>query len=587
MRGQAEDRDERGQRRRLTARVGVVIAFMLVVVVAFGIRLVDIQVVSAASYNTDAESRRVGSSVVYGTRGNIVDRNGAVLAESTERYDITISPKIALGYTEINGSILPMLEGIGQITGQDPTELLNILQRDPESDYAVLARGLTLEQYLAIRELKPPGVYGVRVPGRIYPNGAVAGNLVGFLGTDEPLAGFERSEDQCLAAQDGKIIYQRSADGVAMPGTEVTEVPAVDGGTLQLTVDRDLQWYVQEALAKIVTDVRGTWGSAIVVDVTTGEILALADVPTLDPNDFQSADASVTGSRSFAIPYEPGSVMKPVVMAMLMDQGLVSPTEQINAPYSMDFGDKAGRIYDWGWHNPHLTAAGVLAESSNTGIAQLAERMPDQQRYEYLQKFGFGSKSGIGFTGESGGLLRSWDAWDARTRLNIAFGHGISTTILQLAEAYATIANHGVSMPLSLVESCTLADGTVVTPERAEPEQVVSQAAADTVVSMMENDTAFYAKDDDVLIPGYRIAAKTGTAYVAENGAYTNKTTISYAGIAPADNPRYLVIASVGTPYRGNSHLIGAPVRNMLAQALTRNEIGPSSGDYVHYPLYW
>jgi cell division protein FtsI (penicillin-binding protein 3) len=184
-------------------------------------------------------------------------------------------------------------------------------------------------------------------------------------------------------------------------------------------------------------------------------------------------------------------------------------------------------------------------------------------------------------------VLAPADKWDARTRLNIAFGAGMSTTILQLAQGYQAIANGGVSEPLRLVESCTKADGTVVTPDLPAAQQVVSGQAASTVISMMENDQAFYATGDDVQIPGYRIASKTGTAYVALNGAYTNQSTISYAAIAPADDPQYVVITSIGLPYKGNSHLVGTAVRDVLAQVLSKNHVAPSTGEMTQYPMYW
>jgi len=576
---------DRSGSRRLGRRIGVGIAIVLAIVIAFVVRLVDIQVVSAATYNAEATAKRDGTATVYSTRGSIVDRDGGVLAESVERYDITASPKVMLGPGG-GAAILPTLEQIADVTGQEPADLLAVLQEDPESDYAVLATGLDLDQYDRIVALKISGIYGVRVPGRVYPDGQVAGNLVGFLGTDEPLAGIERADDACLAGTDGVVTYQRSADGVRIPGTDVVEQPAVDGGTVTLTIDRDLQWFAQERTQKIMTDLGGTWAASIVVDTTTGEILALADVPTLDPNDFQSADPSVTGSRSFSTPYEPGSIMKPFVMAMLLDQGLITPYDQVNAPYRMDFGPGVGTINDFGYHKSNLTVAGVLMQSSNTGEAQLSEKMPDAQRYDYYTKFGFGQKTDIDFP-QSAGVMRPADQWDARTRLNIAFGAGMSATLPQLAQAYLAIANGGLSEPVSLVQSCTAPDGTVTAPERPAAQQVISGQAAATTLSMMEDDQAFYATTDDVSIPGYRIASKTGTAYVADSNGYTNQTTISYAAIAPADHPRYVVITSVGLPYKGNSHLVGAAVRDLLAQALSKNHVAPSTGQYVQYPMYW
>ncbi len=581
------DRAAPSSSRRLGRRIGFVIAIVLAVVCAFVVRLVDIQVVDAATYNASATEHRDGSAIIYGTRGPIVDRDGGVLAESIERYDVTISPKVLLTYKD--DAVKAYLEELGGVTGQEVSALDAIVRKDPESDYAVLDKGLDLDQFDQVSAFKIPGLVLVRDTARIYPEGEVAGNLVGFLGTDAPLAGVELSEDQCLAATNGAVTYQRSADGVRIPDTEEVTTPSVDGGTVALTIDRDIQWYAQERVEKLRKKLKGTWAESIVVDTRTGQILALVDDPTLDPNDFQSAKASLTGSRAFTTPFEPGSIVKPMTLAMLLDQGRISPTDKVNAPYSMYFGKKVGTINDFSAHPSDLTVAGVLAWSSNTGIAQLAKKIPDSLRYQYMQEFGFGSKTDVAFPGQSGGVLPLLKNWDPRTRLNVSFGSGMSATMLQLGQAYQTIANGGVSVPLSLVKSCTAPDGTVTAPEQPEPTQVVSASAAKTTLGIMENDETFYASvdHDDVLLKGYRIAAKTGTAQVVKNGKYTNATTISFAAIAPADKPRYVVITSIGLSYTGQSHLIGAADRDILAEVLAKNHVAPSHGKRASYPIYW
>ena len=574
------------RKRRGGPRFGIAILLTLAVVVGFTIRLVDIQIVNASALTAQARDKRALEAPVYGARGDIIDRNGAILADSVERYDITVSPRVALGFTEMNGSVEQALAGIGQVTGQDPAALMQILTADPQSDYAVLAKDLTLDQYQAIDALGIPWVYAVRVQARTYPNGALAGNLIGFLGTDEPLAGLERSEDSCLAAQDGVISYERSEDGVRIPDTEVTEVPAKDGGTLQLTIDRDLQWYVQEEMAKAALSLGATWAAAVVVRISDGALMAVTDWPTLDPNDFAHADPAVTGSRAFAIPYEPGSIMKPITAAIAIDSGHATPLTQLNAPYAMDFGD-AGIITDAEYHDPNLTLTGGLVYSSNTALSQIAGMVPDEQRMDYYKAFGFDQTTEVDFMGESAGYIPALQDWDPRTRLVMGYGQALSATILQMASAYQTLGNDGLRMPLKLVESCTAADGTITEPDAGAPRQVVQPATAQEVRNMMEMVYEHNGLWDDLNIPGYRVGVKSGTAEVAENGQYTSKSVISYAGIAPIDDPQYAVVVSAGVPWAAMSSQIARTFHDVMSQVLTLFRVQPSTGAANELPITW
>lgn len=574
------------RQRRFGPRAAVVLLIAFAVVIAFGVRLVDIQIVSAAALTEEATDRRAYSSPVYGERGNIVDRNGAVLADSVERYDITASPRVALGSTDLYGSVEAALAGIAEVTGQDPAQLLATITADPESDYAVLAEDLTLDEYEAVVELDIPWVYAERVQARTYPNGALAANLIGFMGTDEPLAGLERSQNECLAGQDGLVSYERSEDGVRIPSTVVVEQAAVDGGTLQLTIDRDLQWYAQETMAKAALSLGATWASAVVMRVSDGALMAVTDWPTLEPNDFASADPAVTGSRAFAIPYEPGSIMKPITAAIAIDAGLADVDTPVEAPTRMDFGD-AGLITDATSHGANLTLTGGLVYSSNTAMSQFAGMVDDETRMAYYDAFGFNHVSEVDFTGESGGYIPELQDWDARTRLVMGYGQAMSSTIIQMASAYQTIGNDGVRVPPRLVESCTLADGTVVDGASGESTQVISAETASKVRMMMEMVAEHGGSWDALNIPGYRIGVKSGTAEVAENGVYTDKVVISYAGLVPIDDPQYVVIVSAGIPDSLSSYQIAPTFHDLAAQTITLLGVAPSTGTSVQLPSEW
>jgi len=572
--------------RRLGRRSGPAVLVVFAVVIAFAVRLIDIQVVSAQALTAEAKDKRALEAPVYGVRGSIVDRNGAVLADSVERYDLTVSPKVALGFSELNGSVQAGLKGIAGITGQDPAALLAIMTGDPTSDYAVLSKNLTLAQYQAVDALDIAWVYAVRVQARNYPNGALAANLIGFLGTDEPLAGLERSQNACLASVDGVVSYERSEDGVRLPGSEVTEVPAKDGGTLQLTIDRDLQWYVQERMAKAAQALGATWASAAVVRISDGALMAVTDYPTLDSNDFASADPAVTGSRAFAIPYEVGSIMKPVTASIAIDTGKATPTTQLDAPSSKDFGE-AGVITDATYHEANLTLTGGLVNSSNVALSEIAAMVPDQQRLDYMHAFGFDQTTEIDFTGESAGYIPEIQNWDARTRLVMGYGQAMSATILQMASAYQTIANDGVRIPLKLVQSCTAADGTVTTNDEGASRRVIQSSTAAQVRNMMEMVYEHNGLWADLNISGYRVGVKSGTGEVAENGVYTDKVVLSYAGIAPIDDPQYVVVVSAGVPWAATSGQIASTFHDIMSQTLTMFRVQPSSGTATELPSTW
>jgi cell division protein FtsI (penicillin-binding protein 3) len=312
-------------------------AVVLVALVGvFVVRLVDIQVVRAAELSEEAEGRRSMTVPVYGVRGEIVDANGIVLADSVMRYDITMSPKQAMGEEPAVSAVL--LDSATQLAGAlgiQPEVITTIIEQelaaDPESDYAYVAKQVDTATYERVKALKIPWVYAEEHPGRRYPNGAVAGNLLGFFGDDgDPLAGVELSEDECLAGEDGEVSYLHSlSDWVQIPGTEVVHKQSRDGGTLQLTIDADLQWMVQRIAEAQVQAVGAEWATVTVMEAKTGRLLAVADVPTVDPNNPTATAKDDRGSRSFTAPFEPGSTFKAITAASVIDDGKADPLSQI------------------------------------------------------------------------------------------------------------------------------------------------------------------------------------------------------------------------------------------------------------------
>lgn len=587
---------ERGTRRRLAAWMLI----LAIVLSAFVVRLVDIQVVRADELAEESEARRSIPLTVYGARGDIVDDQGVVLADSVYRYDITVSPRFVKDYDLVdpdtgertNHTVTEALASVAAIVGQDPGAMLAEVQGqlaiDPADDHAYLIRGVTTEAFQAVRELRIPWVYSERLPSRTYPNGQIAGNLVGFLGTDGPQTGLERRLDECLAAKDGSSTYERGADGVRLPGTTVVQQQAVDGGTLRLTIDSNVQWFAQQTIAEQAQAIGADWATAWVVRVDDGHVIAAADWPTVDPNDVNGTAADNLGSRSFSSPFEPGSIIKSLTFAALLDAGLTSPGEQVIAPGRLPTIAGYSITDAWAHDDLRLTTTGVLVRSSNTGTSVLSERLSVQQRHDYLARFGIGEESAVDFLGESSGRLPDPETIDGHGALTQMFGQGMSTTSAQIAGAYQALANGGVRLPLTLVSGCENADGTVTHIPPTEGVRAVSENAANTTLAMLQGVATDGSIASLIDIPGYRVAAKTGTAEVAENGRYTDERIISVAGVAPADDPQFVVVVTYGKPDTMKTSATAAPTfRSLMTQVLKTFRVPPSTQPAPRLPITW
>lgn len=580
---------QRASRRRLA--IAVLLTFAVVGV--FVVRLVDIQVVKAAEFNAESLDKRAIEVVVPAPRGEIVDENGTVLADSVTRYDITASPKNAGVFerTAEDGStskitVLQAVTEIAQLTGTNANDLLLAVTTDPTSDWAMLVKGVDTKTFRAVRDLRIPWIYPQPHAHRTYPAGSVAGNLVGFVGTDGPQNGLEATEDSCLASTDGSSTYERGADGVRIPGSTVTTREAIPGGTITLTIDSDLQWFVQQAIAEQAIAIGAESAMATVVRVADGHILAMADWPSVDPNNVDGTEVRFLGSRAFNYQFEPGSIMKALTASMLIDQGAATPSTHVVVPGVWRSPDGARVRDSFGHGDLRLTLTGVLEQSSNVGMSILGSTLPQSVRYDYLRKYGMGSVTAVDFQGEADGLLAK--NWNVQQNYDITYGQGISVTLAQMASAYQAIANGGLRLPLTLVESCTKPDGTVVDLPSTEGTRVVSEQAAHTTVNMLESVVTGGSLSSQLTIPGYRIAAKTGTGEVAANGVYTSDRIVSVAGIAPAENPEYVVIVTYVKPHIMKSSAAAAPTfRKIMTQVLKTYRVPPSTTPGPGYPTTW
>lgn len=580
--------------RKTKRRTALAIVVIFAVISVFVVRLVDIQVVSAAEYNKDSLSKRSVSQTVYGSRGNIVDTNGNVLADSVDRFDITASPALVAPFDRRSAdgkskSSVPVADAINELsaaTGASVADITKSITDKPGSNFAYVAKSVTLDKLAAVRALDIPWVWDELHPSRTYPMGTVAGNLVGFIGTDGPQNGLEKTEDKCVGSTNGSSTYERGADGVRIPGSTVTAKQAADGGTLKLTIDADFQWYAQQTLAQRSMELGADWGTIVVVRVNDGHLMAVADYPSVDPNNVGGVSSSDLGSRAFSSPFEPGSTMKALTVASLLDAGKISPTTQVNVPGRRDLGNGQSIKDSWAHGDIRYTATGILTNSSNIGTSYLADSLDKDSRRDYMTRFGLNSLTAVDFQGESSGLIRPTSQWDAVTNYAVQFGQGMTATSAQMASAYQALGNGGVHMPLTLVEGCTKPDGTVTEVPSAEGTRVVSESAADTTVAMMENVVTQGSLKAALSIPGYNVAAKTGTAEVADGNGYGSDRIISIAGLVPAEAPEYAIVVTFAKPdTMKTSGAVASTFKKITTQVIKTFKIAPSTVPPTTYPL--
>ncbi len=573
-------------------RVGFVLIAMVLSI--FGARLVQLQGLDPNSYAPMAAAEGLREIVLPAERGDILDRNGEPLATSVEGSMVIADPALT---TEDAPELAKFLANRLEV---DYFKVLERLRAEG-SRYEYVARQVPAARAEAVvdaaRERGFDGLTTSRDPIRTYPAGDVAANLVGFLGTpdpedgDQPLAGLELAFDRVLSGTDGSARYQVGA-GNRLPLAESTTVDAVDGVDLTTTIDRDLQWYAQRVLRQTVEDSDAESGFAVVMDSRTGDLLAVADHPTFDANKPAESEKDDRISRALTDVYEPGSVQKVLTLGSLIDAGKVTPRTRITVPPTLNRQDSP--IGDWFDHGTiRLTLAGVLAKSSNIGTVLAADQFADGELRDYLTRFGLGQRTGIGVLGESPGILPSGSLWTSQTEDRIAFGQSLSVNAVQMAAAVNTIANGGVRVDPSLIEgSATMNDGSVVGTEKAGTRRVLSERAARQTASMMERVVDPEAGvAPGAAVPGYRVAGKTGTAQAVgeECACYDGSFDVSFAGFAPADDPRFTVYVVVKNPGNGGGggSVAGPAFAKLMSFTLRRYGVPPTGAEPSKLPVEW
>ena len=559
------------------------------------LQLFNIQIIQAPKLNDDSKKALGVTTTLPALRGDIVDRNGKVLATTVYAYDVNVNPSAVAPF---NRKVNNMDVQIS--VDQGAAELASVLKIDvaeiaPKlvgtSQYANIVKAAPALTAKRVAALDIPWVDTRAVIKRIYPNGALAGNLIGFMGSEgTALEGLELSQNKCLAGVDGQESYEKGVDGIKIPQSKVVTKAAQNGGTLMLSIDSDLQYYAQQIMTKYVRNERAEWGSAVIVEAKTGQVLAAAEAPTVDPNDPGKTAAANRGSRVFQALFEPGSTLKTVTAAITIDQGKATPETRVVAPYRLWVLNHTTDITDSHLHgNDKLTLTGVLRDSSNTGIVKIGQVVPYATRYNYWQKFGLGKRTAVNFNGEGSGILHGPQAPDGLTDLVSMFGQGMSVTPMQTAFLYQTIANGGVRLDPQLLMGCKQADGSVTSLEKVGPGvRAISAATARSTVDMLEKVVEQGGIGRTAGIAGYRIAGKSGTAQIKDGAGYGIRHAISFIGMAPADDPKYVLAVTIYKPKTVSNSIGATPAfKAIMQQILYAYRVPPSTTKSANIATEW
>ncbi len=545
-------------------RFRIVLALLALMIGALAWRIVDLQVIDQGFLQNQGDARSVRHISIPAHRGLITDRHGEPLAVSTPVTTLWGNPR------ELQAAQKRWPE-LAQALGQEPAVLQQRLKAQAEREFIYLVRGLTPEQGQRVLDIGIPGVYSQEEFRRFYPAGEVAAHVVGFTDIDDQgREGLELAYDEWLAGVPGKRQVLKDRRGRLIKDVQVVK-NAKAGKALALSIDLRLQYLAHSELRKVVQEHGAKAASLVMVDVQTGEVLAMANQPTYNPNNRRNLQPSAMRNRALIDVFEPGSTVKPFSIAAALGTGKYQPESVVNTlPGWMRIGRYTIRDVSRGGM---LNLTGILMKSSNVGISKIALDIGPEPVHTIMHQAGFGQPTGLGFPGERVGNLPNHRKWRDAETASLAYGYGLSVTAAQLAHAYAVLGNEGNNIPLSLLRLDQPQDGV----------QVIDKKISTTVLRMLqsvvEEDGGGGAR---AKVPGYHVAGKSGTAKkVSGTGGYTKDAYRSFfAGVAPVSNPRIAVVVVVDEPSEGGYYggLVAAPVfGKVAARALRLMNVAPDN----------
>jgi cell division protein FtsI/penicillin-binding protein 2 len=576
------------KQRGITWRLWVVVVAIALGGIVISGRLVQLQIIDHGKYSVQARLTHMSEETLVDRRGALLDRNGYPLAASEDTFDLLVEQRVwenpneseraSQQLSEVVG--LPAEEMVQAVTGTDIFEV-------------TVARNLNFDKATAIRELALRGVRLVTSSHRVYPEGNIAPQLLGFVGRDNVgLTGLEADLDSVLSGSKGRVLEERDALGNRFALGKRDETAPLPGANVVLTIDRYIQLLAEQELAGVIKEHKATGGTIIVVQPKTGEILAMASQPTFDVTKLDLSDDSKIAlyrNRAITDQYEPGSVFKLITTAAGLDNGTVSPNTWWEDTGALHIGPWTIRNWDHSI-NGSQTVQQMLSKSLNTGAAWLAQQVGPDKFYEYIQRFGFGEPSGIGLSGDAPGRVRTPDSdpenWRSVDMATNSFGQGISVTPIQMVMAVAAIANDGVAMKPHVVKQVVYPTGSqTVQPEQVR--QVMSPGAAQTLKEMMGVVSDGVSKTY-LNVKGYRVGGKSGTADLAtpDSGYKKDAYISSFVGMAPLENPQLVVLVKIDEPKNLPwGTVVAAPAFGRLVErALAYLEVPPQGDALVTAP---
>ncbi|MBP9960461.1 MULTISPECIES: peptidoglycan D,D-transpeptidase FtsI family protein [unclassified Pseudomonas] len=539
-------------------RFRVVLALLAVMVGAIAWRIVDLQVVDRDFLKGQGDARSLRHIPIPAHRGLITDRNGEPLAVSTPVTTLWANPK----EMQAGKDRWPVLAAALK---QDPNQLSQRLEAQANKEFIYLVRGLTPEQGQVVLDLKIPGVYGIEEFRRFYPAGDVTAHMVGFTDLDDHgREGVELAYDDWLAGVPGKRQVIKDRRGRLIKDIQVTK-NAKAGKTLALSIDLRLQYLATRELRNAIAEQEAKAGSLVIMDVKTGEVLAMVNQPTYNPNNRRSMFPAAMRNRAIIDVFEPGSTVKPLSMSAALQSGRWKPTDKVEVyPGTLQLGRYTIRDVSK-TEGPILDLTGILINSSNVGMSKIAFDIGGEAIYRVMAQLGLGQYTGLGFPGERVGNLPNHREWRKAETATLSYGYGLSVTALQLVHAYAALANDGKMVPLSILK----------TDKAPEETQVVPKETAETIQGMLQQVIEAPRGVFRAQVPFYHVGGKSGTARKATIGSkgYTENAYRSlFAGFGPMSDPRYAIVVVIDEPSKGGyfGGLVSAPVFSKVMSGTLR-----------------
>jgi cell division protein FtsI (penicillin-binding protein 3) len=558
-------------------RLGITLLAIAFLLTLFAARLVQMQGFDAGTYRTLASQQRDRTIELPALRGTITGANGEVLAMTVATYLVYADPP------EIPAAQLPQVAAeLSTYLGLSAAQILTLIQHPSSPQYVVLAKGVSAQDGDAIQADNLPGISLTASYARSYPDGDSTADVLGFTGTTATgdltgAAGIEQEYNSLLAGKSGSQQVQIGTNGQQIPLAGSDSQSVVNGSDLRLTIVPALQYDAQQACAAEVAKSKAADCTVVIIQPKTGHVLAMAQWPTFNP----STVTSVNQATDLAVQneFQPGSTAKVMAAAAAFETGGQTPLSAYTIPYQIEEGGQL--IHDAEWApGERYTIAGIIAHSSNIGISQVAAHINPQVQYNYLKAFGLGQASGLGLPGETAGDLPPVSQWYPDTRYTLAFGQGVAATAIQMADVYATIANNGVRIQPTLVEGTTNSAGKY-TPAAASPQQrVIQPKTAQELREILEQVPAIDAEGNQPwgIIPGYAIAAKTGTSQESNGTCALCVYGASYIGMAPGNDPQLVIAVNVQNPSKGGYYgdeAAGPVFYQVMKDALATLQIPP------------